>query len=151
MLEFIYRKFLYTLTRFPGRKIRVFALRKLGFEVGESVYIGPRLTISSGIMDKNMKLKIGDRVSFGPNVSLILASNPNNSKIKKIIKLPPRIIEIGEDTWLGANSIIMPNVRIGEKVIVGAGAVVTKDIPSYSVVGGVPAKIIKTLEKELFE
>ncbi len=150
MLEFIYRKILYTLIRFPGRKLRVYALRKLGFEVGGGVYIGPRLTISSGIMDKSMKLKIGERVSFGPNVSLLLASNPNNSKLKKVITLPPRVIEIGDDTWLGANCIIMPNVKIGEKVIVGAGSIVTKDIPSYSVVVGAPAKIIKTIEKDLF-
>ena len=50
---------------------------------------------------------------------------------------------IGDDVWIGTRAIIMPGVKIGKGVIVGAGAVVTKDIPDYAVVGGVPAKILK--------
>ncbi|MBK7031147.1 MAG: hypothetical protein IPH45_18960 [Bacteroidales bacterium] len=50
---------------------------------------------------------------------------------------------IGNDVWLSANVIITPGVKIGNHVIVGAGAVVTKDIPDYAIAGGVPAKVLK--------
>lgn len=52
-------------------------------------------------------------------------------------------VVIGNDVWIGMRSIIMPGVNIGNGVVIGAGAVVTKDIPDYAVVGGVPAKIIR--------
>lgn len=54
-----------------------------------------------------------------------------------------RPVTVGNDVWIGMRSIIMPGVNIGNGVIIGAGAVVTKDIPDYAVVGGVPAKIIR--------
>ena len=50
---------------------------------------------------------------------------------------------IGDDVWIGRRVIIMPGVNIGNGVIIGAGAVVTKDVPDYCIVGGVPAKILK--------
>lgn len=50
---------------------------------------------------------------------------------------------IGNDVWIGTRAIIMPGVRIGNGVIIGAGAVVTKDIPDYAIVGGIPARILK--------
>ena len=57
---------------------------------------------------------------------------------------------IGSDVWIGRRVIILPGVHIGDGVVIGSGAVVTKDIPSYSVVGGVPARIIKSrLEEKL--
>jgi len=52
-------------------------------------------------------------------------------------------VVIGNDVWIGANSVIMPGIKIGNGAIIGAGAVVTKDIPDYAIVAGVPAKIIK--------
>ena len=151
MISYLYRKILYSMTRFPGRKLRAWALRKLGYTIGNDVYIGPRLTMAVGIADRSMKLVIGDRVSLGPNVTLILATHPNNSKLKSILKFPPRNIEIGKDSWIGANVTIMPNIKIGKACIIGSGAVVTKDVPDYSVVAGVPARIIKTIDKDLYE
>ena len=55
-------------------------------------------------------------------------------------------VEIGKDCWIGANVCILDGVKIGDKCIVAAGAVVNKDVPSNSIVGGVPAKIIKMRE-----
>jgi acetyltransferase-like isoleucine patch superfamily enzyme len=56
-----------------------------------------------------------------------------------------KAVVISDDCWIGANAVILPGVTIGEHCVVAAGAVVTKDVPSYSLVGGVPAKILKTL------
>jgi len=146
---FYKRKLLFLLTRCPGRAIRVKALRKLGYFVGKDVYVAPGLTMAVGIEDVNMQLSIGDRVSFGPNVTLILATHPNFSRLNKIVKHPKREITIDHDSWLGANVVVMPNVHIGKYCIIGAGAVVTHDVPDYYVVGGVPAKKIKEIDKSL--
>jgi maltose O-acetyltransferase len=55
----------------------------------------------------------------------------------------PTPIHIGDDVWIGARVIILPGVNIGSHCIIGAGSVVTKDVPDYAIVGGVPAKIIR--------
>ena len=52
-------------------------------------------------------------------------------------------VTIGNDVWIGMRSIIMPGVKIGNGAVIGAGAIVTKDVPDYAIVGGVPAKVIK--------
>ena len=55
-------------------------------------------------------------------------------------------VSIGNDVWIGANAVILPGITIGRHVVVAAGAVVTKDVPPYSLVAGVPARVIKQLE-----
>ena len=57
-------------------------------------------------------------------------------------------VVIGDDVWIGANAVILPGVTIGKHCVVAAGAVVTKDVPDFTVVGGVPAKILKTLKPQ---
>ena len=153
MKEFnwFYRKVLYDLTRSPKASIRVWAMRKLGFNIGKDVYIGPYLTMTVGYADKSIKVNLHDRVAFGPNVTLVLATHPNNSRLRAYIKYPPRQITIGEDSWLGANVVIMPNITIGKCCIIGAGAVVTHDVPDYAIVAGVPAKQIGAVDKEKLE
>lgn len=131
----------------PGRGVRVFALRRLGFSVGSGVYIGSGLTITAGILDVEMRLTIEDRVSVGPNATFVLASRPNKSRLISVVQAPPRCIHIGHDSWIGTGCIILPGVSVGKYCIVGAGSVVTKDVPDYCVVAGVPAKVIKTIEK----
>lgn len=145
-LKWLYRRWLYGMTRAQGRNVRVWAMRKLGFKIGKDVYIGPNLTMTVGYADTNIQLTLGDRVSFGPNVTLILATHPNNSKLRSCIKYPQRKITIGEDSWLGANAIVMPNIVIGKCCIIGAGAVVTHDVPDYAIMAGVPAKQIGTVD-----
>lgn len=151
MRSFVFykRKFWFLLTRFPSREVRVQALKKLGYEVGNNVYVAPGLTMAVGVEDLNMKLIIGDRVSLGPNVTLILATHPNFSRLKAFVKHPPRTIIIGHDSWIGANAVIMPNINIGKYCIIGAGSIVTHDVPDYSVVCGVPAREIKKIDPSL--
>ncbi len=129
---------------FPHRAVRAWALRQCGFEVADA-YIGNNLTVTMGLADHNQKLIIEDRVAIAPNVTLILASHPNDSVLHKMLVPPTRKIVIKHDAWLGTGSIIMPGITIGECAIVGAGVVVTHDVPSYTVVGGNPARVIKTI------
>lgn len=147
----LYRKILYDLTRANIASARVWAMRKLGFNVGKDVYVGPRLTMTVGYADMSIKVNLGDRVSFGPNVTLVLATHPNNSRLHSCIKYPPRQITIGEDSWLGANVVVMPNITIGKCCIIGAGSIVTHDVPDYSIMAGVPAKRIGMIDKKKLE
>lgn len=90
-------------------------------------------------------LKIGDNVMMGPDVT-ILTHTHNIGRIDIPMGQQGSIVKevtIGNDVWIGMRSIIMPGVKIGNGVVIGAGAVVTKDVPDYTIVGGVPAKILK--------
>lgn len=130
---------------FPANSIRVLGLKKLGFEVGEGVYLGTEMMIITET-GYEPKLTIRNRVSIGPRVTIMLASGSNHSQLLEKFPLEVGDITIEEDAWIGTGVIIYPNVKIGKCAIVAAGAVVTKDVESYSIVGGVPAKLIKKFE-----
>ena len=91
-------------------------------------------------------ITIGNAVKFGPNVSLHTATHPLNAKIRRTCLEYGKPIVIGDDSWMGGNCCVLPGVTIGKRVIVGAGAVVTKDVPDDAVVAGNPAKIIKMID-----
>lgn len=131
---------------FPANKVRVWALRCMGFSVGKDVYVGPGLTISAMNSDDSCSLIIGDRVSIGPEVCLVLASDPNNSRLAKLFPAVRGRIQLQADCWLGARCIILPDVIIGEAAVVAAGAVVTKNVEGYSVVAGVPAQVKRKID-----
>jgi maltose O-acetyltransferase len=136
-------------TNHPDSKIRREAFCASGVKIGEEVFISIGMVI---LDDYKPLVSIGDRVAFGNYVSLVAASAPNNSLLNKLsginryIKYEPIIIE--NDVWVGSGAIILPGVTVGEKSIIGAGAVVNRNIQPYSVAAGVPAKVIKTLEKK---
>ena len=93
------------------------------------------------------EVKIGSDVLVGPQL-LIYTSNHGIKRDAPIRLQALRIapVEMGDDVWIGARCIIIPGVVIGNGVVVAAGSVVTKNVPDYAVVGGVPAKIIKFRE-----
>jgi len=91
-------------------------------------------------------IHFGKGIQIGPGVKIITA----NHNIYDISKREGREdVYIGDNSWIGANAVVLPGVHLGKNTIVGAGAVVTKSFPEgYCVVGGNPAKIIKKLEKD---
>lgn len=99
---------------------------------------------SMTVLDTSLVV-IGDRVQFGPNVSIYSAGHDTSvlSRIKFVEFGHPVFIE--DDCWIGGNVIILPGVRIGKGSTVGAGSVVTKDIPPYSVAVGNPCRVRKTI------
>ena len=103
---------------------------------GEHVFINHSFTAMSigGIW-------LGDRVQIGPHVTIVTDNHDFQNRSVLICK--PVHIESG--AWIGANVTILPGVTIGENAIVAAGAVVTKDVPANSIVGGNPAKVIRML------
>ena len=129
----------------PLSKLRVALFRMCGYSIGKDVFIGEDLIISDNLHDKNVF--IGDRASIAPRVTLVTSSGPNMSKIEPYVNVVNGgKIGIENDAWIGAGAIILPDVTIGEGAVVGAGAVVINDVPPYTVVAGVPAKVIKKLE-----
>ena len=89
---------------------------------------------------------IGDNVMIAPYVALISNKkeiHTNDILMSTVAKKKGLKVIIEDDVWIGRNAIIMPGITIGRGSIVGAGAVVTKDVETFSVVGGVPAKLIK--------
>lgn len=146
MLAKIYKRLLKLLAKnIPGYKIRCKFLKMAGYLIGEQVYIGEDLIIIDELDDTGM-VKIGDRVAIAERVTLVISSNSNFSKLRSILTDKHGNIEIGDDSWLGTGCIILPNVKIGQGAVVGAGAVVTKDVPDFTIVAGIPAKPIKKID-----
>lgn len=93
------------------------------------------------------QVTIGDRCLFGPNVQLYTATHPVNWKVRGSLLEYGSPITIGSDVWIGGGAIICPGVTIGDRSIIAAGAVVTRDVAADVLVGGNPARVIKQLEK----
>ncbi len=85
-------------------------------------------------------IKIGDNFFFASGVKIISANHQTGNLDEHVFAEP---IRIGSDCWLGANAVILPGVQLGDRVIVGAGSVVTKSFPDGAVIAGVPARILK--------
>ncbi|WP_229566220.1 acyltransferase [Kocuria rhizophila] len=88
---------------------------------------------------------IGDDVSLGPFVKLISDTHEPGTRTRRTGSPIKHPIVIGEGTWIGANATVLGGVRVGRAVVVMAGSVVTRDVPDNSLVGGVPARVLKTL------
>jgi len=112
-----------------------------------NLQIGNRVSINSNTCihaSDGGTIRIGDDVMFGPNV-VLRASNHNfrdrNLRINEQGHSGGTIV-IEDDVWIASNCVILTNVTVGAHAVVAAGAVVTKDVPPYAIVGGVPARII---------
>lgn len=109
-------------------------------ELGEKVF----LNFNCVVLDV-CKVTIGSRTLFGPNVQVYTATHPMNH-IERAAGLEyGKHISIGEDVWIGGSTVICPGVSIGHRSVIGAGSVVTKDIPADVVAAGNPCKVIRHL------
>lgn len=140
-----------------ARKFRYFWLKAIATKCGKNIDVDkfarftPELQIgdNSGIgnyCELNGPITIGNDVMMGPEV-VMYTTRHNDERIDIPMRyqgMKERLpIVIGNDVWIGRRVIIMPGITIGDGVIIGAGAVVTKDVPPYCVVGGVPARVIR--------
>ena len=109
-----------------------------GIQIGRCSGIGVNCSVHG-------PLSIGDNVMMGPDVVILTHTHKISDTTVPMIEQGGELkpVTIGNDVWIGMRSIIMPGVNIGNGVVIGAGAVVTKDIPDYAVVGGIPARIIR--------
>ena len=98
------------------------------------------------MLDVN-KVTIGDHTLFGPNVQIYTATHPMDYKVRQVWLEMGYPITIGSDVWFGGGAIICPGVTIGDRSVIGAGSVVTRDIPADSFAAGNPCKVIKSLKE----
>lgn len=114
-------------------------------DFGKNITIGKNVFINSGCHFQDQGgIVIGDNTLIGHNVVLATINHDLNPSNNRKNHYAP--IHIGNNVWIGSNATVLPGVAIGEWAVIAAGAVVTKDVPPYTVVGGVPAKVIKKVE-----
>ena len=128
----------------------VWIAKRFCFDNGKNIFIGDNFTgnFNLTILDI-MEVHIGDNVMIGPNTLITTVGHPLTPKGRRQHLAQASEVRIGNDVWLGGNVTVLPGVTIGNNVVVGAGAVVTKDIPDNSLAVGVPAKVIRKLENDL--
>lgn len=131
-------------------------------EVGENVWIVPPLTVAVGkyvsigegtyanmnlTLIDDWKITIGKNVLIGPNVTICTTGHPVHPKHRAdgMYSFP---VTIEDNVWIGANVVILPDVTIGENSVIGAGSVVTKDIPANSVAFGSPCKVFREINEQ---
>jgi acetyltransferase-like isoleucine patch superfamily enzyme len=150
MISTLFKKLCKTLAKHaPGNSLRIALFRACGFHIGEQVYIGEDMIVAEILEDTSEKLVLGNRVAVAPRVTFVTSSDPNESRLAPGLIKPIRgRIVVEDDAWIGAGAIVLPNVTIGEGAVVGAGAVVTRDVPPFTVVVGVPAKVIRSVRKD---
>lgn len=108
--------------------------------VGENFYMNHNCIILDGA-----KVEFGDNVFIAPNCSFYTAGHPIDIKQRNMGLEYAKPIKVGNNVWIGGNVIVLPGVVIGDNVTIGAGSVVTKDIPSNVIAFGNPCKVVKDI------
>ena len=149
----------FNLTRPSELEKRTAMLRDMFAEIGEGCYIEPPLHANFGgrhvhfgnwvYANYNLTLVddthifVGDETMFGPNVVIATAGHPILPQLRQKGLQYNMPVHIGRNCWLGAGVIVVPGVTIGDNVVIGAGSVVTKDIPSNVVAVGNPCRVLR--------
>lgn len=150
-----------------GSRLRAYLYRMAGFSIGHgSMFWGtPKITGDGNLykrltigeyswmndgcfLDLGAPITIGNRVAFGHQVLLMTNSHEIGGVERRAGDLTAAPIVIEDGVWIGARATILPGVTVHEGAIVASGALVTKDVPANSVVAGVPAKVVRQLEKD---
>ncbi len=124
-------------------------------DYGEHIYIdeGTFINVNAIFLDNNI-INIGKNGLIGPGVQLLTASHPlsagerlitSNGNLKTSYKTFSKPIHIGDNVWIGGNTVVLPGITIGNNVTIGAGSVVTKNIPDNMLAFGNPCKIIRQI------
>lgn len=115
-------------------------------ELGKNIYMNFNCTILDCA-----KVKIGDNTLLGPNCQIYTPCHPTDAKTRIELTEWAEPVTIGKNCWLGGNVTVLPGVNIGNNSVIGAGSVVTKNIPANSIAAGNPCKVIRILESQDYE
>ena len=138
-------------------------LKKMFAEIGDDCYIEPpfhanwggkNVHFGNGVyanfnltMVDDCDIFVGNNVMFGPNVTVSAGTHPIHPELRSKQAQYNIPIHIGNNVWIGANSVILPGVNIGDNSVIGAGSIVTKDIPSNVVAVGNPCRVLREINE----
>ena len=118
-------------------------------DYGSNMKLGERVFFNFNCVVLDVApVTIGSRTLFGPNVQIYTATHPLNHVERSSGVEFAKPITIGEDVWVGGSAVICPGVTIGDRSIIGAGSVVTKDIPADVIAAGNPCKVIRPVDEK---
>ena len=118
-------------------------------DYGYNIKVGDRVFFNFNCVVLDVaQVTIGSRTLFGPNVQIYTATHPINYQERATGLEYAKPITIGEDVWVGGSVVICPGVRIGDRSVIGAGSVVTKDIPADVFAAGNPCKVIRQINQD---
>lgn len=112
-------------------------------EVGKNFFANYNCTILDVA-----KVTIGDNCFMAPNVAIYTAGHPIYPDVRSAMWEYGKQVTIGDNVWIGGNTVICPDVNIGSNVIIGAGSVVTKDIPDWAIAAGNPCKVLRIITED---
>jgi maltose O-acetyltransferase len=114
-------------------------------DYGSNIFLGQRVffNFNCAVLDV-CRVTIGDYTLFGPAVQIYTATHPMDAELRRKQEFC-KPIEIGDDVWVGGGAIICPGVRIGSRAVIGAGSVVTRDIPAGIFAAGNPCRVIREI------
>lgn len=116
---------------------------------GKNVYMGDHVYANFNlVLVDDAVIEIGDHVMIGPNVVLCTGTHPVSPRLRAKEAQYNKRVKVGSGVWIGANTMVMPGVTIGENSIIGAGSVVTKDIPANVIAFGNPCKVYREITEE---
>ena len=151
----------YNATRPNEQEKREALLKEMFAEIGEGCYIEPPLhanwagahvhfgnnvyaNFNLTLVD-DTDIYVGDKVMFAPNVTVATAGHPINPELRYQAMQYNIPVHIGNNVWIGANAVVLPGVTIGDNSVIGAGSVVTKDIPPNVVAVGNPCRVLREI------
>ena len=111
-------------------------------DYGSNIRLGPDVFLNFGcvILDV-VKVTIGDKTQIGPNVKILTADHPRGAAEREAGLEFGRPIRIGRNVWIGGGAILLPGITVGDDAVIGAGSVVTRDVPAGATVVGNPARV----------
>jgi maltose O-acetyltransferase len=114
-------------------------------DYGSNIYLGKNCYFNFNCVVLDVcPVRVGDYTMFGPGVQIYTATHPENAELRRKRELG-KPIEIGSDVWIGGAAIICPGVKIGSRAIIGAGSVVTRDVPAGVLAVGNPCRVVRYL------
>lgn len=157
------KQYEYNLTRPSEGEKREALLKEMFAEIGDGCYIEPPLhanwagahvhfghnvyaNFNLTLVD-DTDIYVGDKVMFGPNVTVATAGHPIDPALRYQAMQYNIPVHIGNNVWIGANSVVLPGVTIGDNSVIGAGSVVTKDIPANVVAVGNPCRVLREISE----
>lgn len=113
---------------------------------GSHVHVGDDFYANFGTtFVDDADVHVGDRVMFGPHVTITTAGHPLDPELRATLQQYSLPVRIEDDVWLGAHVVVLPGVTVGRGSVVGAGSVVTRDVPPGVVAAGVPCRVLRPL------